>query len=80
MSDDPRIIELLAELVKTTSEMKVTQEQMLVRLDRLETAQNKTNVLLQQHTLSDLRLADKLESVLNIDHRVSRLEDAVFHA
>jgi hypothetical protein len=95
MSNDDRIVELLVELVQKvdqlTMQQKVDQLTMQVaqlsanqietnkRLDRLERQQAKTNVLLQEHSLSILKLADKMDVFVDHSKRISRLEEAVFH-
>ncbi|HZK77251.1 MAG TPA: hypothetical protein VFD13_10110 [Candidatus Kapabacteria bacterium] len=91
--DDPRIVELLTEmLVKQDSfiqEQKKTNdrlgsmdgrlEHIEKRLERVEKQQQTTNLKLQELTLSNVRLADELKIVAQQGERIMRLEAAVFH-
>jgi hypothetical protein len=70
--DDPRIIELLTEMLEE-------QRKTNVRLDRLEKHQQTTNLKLQKLTLSNVRLADELHIIMQHGERIVRLEAAVFH-
>jgi hypothetical protein len=70
--DDPRIIELLTEILQE-------QKQMNIRLGRVENQQQTTNLKLQELSLSNLKLADELRTVVQLGERVVRLEAAVFH-
>jgi ATP-dependent helicase/DNAse subunit B len=70
--DDPRIVELLTEVLQ---ELK----QMNVRVERLEKQQQTTNLKLQELTLSNLKLADELHNIMQLGDRVTRLEAAPFH-
>ena len=70
--DDPRIVELLTEMLEE-------QRQMNMRLERVEKQQQTTNLKLQELTLSNLRLADELHNLMQLGDRVTRLEAAVFH-
>ena len=86
MSNDNRIIELLAdrvkgqhELVEGQRELVQGQDKLVQRVERLEQSQMKTNMVLQEHTLAISKLADKLEVTIDLVRRVSKLEGAVFH-
>jgi hypothetical protein len=70
--DDPRIVELLTEMLQE-------QKQTNTRLDRLEKQQQTTNLKLQELSVSNLKLAEELRSVVQLGERVVRLEAAVFH-
>ena len=84
--DDPRIIELLTEMLQEQKQTNVRldrlengQSQTNTRLERLEKQQQNTNLKLQELTLSNLKLADELHNVMQLGERVTRLEAAVFH-
>jgi uncharacterized protein YdcH (DUF465 family) len=91
--DDPRIVELLTEMLheqKQTNDRLGTMDQRLEqmelhlehmdkRLERVEKQQQTTNLKLQELTLSNLKLADELHNVMQLGDRVTRLEAAVFH-
>ena len=73
MENNNRIIELLADMLQ---EQRLTNS----RLEKLEKQQIKTNAALGELRLSVMQLANKFETVAQIDKRVTRLEDAVFQA
>jgi len=84
--DDPRIVELLTEMLqeqrKTNGRLGTMDsrlEQMDKRLERLEKHQQTTNLKLQELTLSNVKLADELKIVGQQGERIMRLEAAVFH-
>jgi len=90
MDNDPRIVELLTDMAKgidqlvaaqaTTNERLDHLEQSInTRLERLERQQAKTNMILQDHTLAIVKLADKIEQIPEVLNRVAKLEAAVFH-
>ncbi|MBM2816538.1 MAG: hypothetical protein HW421_3300 [Ignavibacteria bacterium] len=73
MNEDPKIIELL-------TDMLIEHRETNKRLEKLEEQQAKTNVAIGELRLSVMRLADKFETVAEHDKRIYRLEEAVFHA
>ncbi len=84
--DDPRIVELLTEMLDEQRGMRHEMEQMNtglerldVRIERLEKQQRMTNMKLRELTLSNVRLADELKVVVQYGERIVRLEVAVFH-
>jgi uncharacterized protein YdcH (DUF465 family) len=91
--DDPRIVELLTQMLEEQREMRQELKQVNTRLERLENGQTQTNtrlerlekqqqntnLKLQELTLSNLKIVDELHNVMQIGERVTRLEAAVFH-
>ena len=84
--DDPRIVELLTEMLEEQKmmnsrlgSMDLRLEHMNLRLERLEKQQQTTNLKLQELTLSNMKLADELHIVVQYGERIVRLEAAVFH-
>ena len=84
--DDPRIVELLTEMLHEQKGMLQEQKdtrnelkQINTRLERLEKQQRMTNVKLRELTLSNVRIADELKMVIQYGERIVRLEAAVFH-
>lgn len=79
MSDDPRIIELLTDMLQEQRNLHKEQKITNLRLDKLEKQQAKTNIAINDLQLSVMQLAEKLEIVFQHEKRINRLEDAVFH-
>ena len=84
--DDPRIVELLTEMLQEQKHangrfesMDGRLEHIEKRLERVEKQQQTTNLKLQELTLSNIRLADELKIVAQQAERIMRLEAAVFH-
>jgi septal ring factor EnvC (AmiA/AmiB activator) len=77
--DDPRIVEVLTEMLEEQKETRQELKQVNTRLERLEKQQQTTNLKLQELTLSNVRLADELKTVGQYAERIMRLESAVFH-
>ncbi len=77
--DDPRIVGLMTEMLHNQEQMLLEQKQTNTRLDRLEKQQQTTNLKLQELSVSNLKLADELRTVVQLGERVVRLEAAVFH-
>ncbi len=77
--DDPRIIELLTEMLGELRQMDGRLGSMDKRLERVEKHQQTTNLKLQELTLSNLKLADEIRTVVQHGERIVRLEAAVFH-
>lgn len=84
--DDPRIVELLTEMLQEQKQTNVRLERLEkqhettnTRLERVEKQQQTTNLKLQELTLSNLKLADELKIVSQNSERIMRLEAAVFH-
>ena len=86
MSNDDRIVDLLVELVQKVDQLGVQVGQLAAnqletnkRLEYLERRQAKTNVILQDHSLALMKLADKMDEFVDHSKRLLRLEEAVFH-
>lgn len=86
MKDDNRIVELLADIVVVQKQMleelrlmNKELQQTNKRLDNLERQQVKTNIAIADLHLSVMQLAEKFESVTQLDKRITRIEDSVFH-
>ena len=77
--EDPRIVELLTEMLQEQKQMLQEQKQTYTRLDRLEKQQQTTNLKLQELSISNLKLADEIRTVVQHGERIVRLEAAVFH-
>ncbi len=77
--DDPRIVELLTEMLQEQKQTNDRLSSVDHRLERLEKQQRTTNLKLQELSVSNLKLADELRSVVQLGERVVRLEAAVFH-
>ena len=58
MPENGRLYELIAELLAETKQMR---QDFNIRIERLEEAQKKTNVLLQQHGRDLMKIASALE-------------------
>jgi hypothetical protein len=80
MNDDNRIVELLTDMLFEQRNMLAEQKKSNERLDKLEKQQAKTNLAIGELRLSFIKLADKIEIITQLDKRVLRLEDVVFHA
>ncbi|MBM2816539.1 MAG: hypothetical protein HW421_3301 [Ignavibacteria bacterium] len=79
MNEDPKIIELLTDMLLEQRNMLNEQRITNSRLEKLEEQQAKTNVAIGELRLSVMRLADKFEIVSEHEKRINKLEDAVFH-
>ena len=77
--DDARIVDLLTEMLEEQRKTNVRLGTMDQRLERLEKQQQTTNLKLQELSVSNLKLADELRTVVQLGERVVRLEAAVFH-
>jgi hypothetical protein len=77
--DDPRIVELLTEMLEEQRKTNSRLGTMDHRLERLEKQQQTTNLKLQELSVSNLKLADELRTVVQHGERIVRLEAAVFH-
>ena len=84
--DDPRIVELLTEMLQEQrgtnvrlGSMDQRLEHMDLRLERLEKQQQRTNLKLRELTLSNQKIVDELRIVVQYGERIVRLEAAVFH-
>ena len=77
--DDPRIIELLTEMLQEQKQTNNRLGSMDQRLERLEKQQQTTNLKLQELSISNLKLADEIRIVVQYGERIVRLEAAVFH-
>jgi hypothetical protein len=77
--DDPRVVELLTEMLEEQKKTNGRLGTMDQRLERLEKHQQTTNLKLQELSLSNLKLADELRMVVQHGERIIRLEAAVFH-
>lgn len=69
----------MTEMLHNQEQMLLEQKQTNTRLDRLEKQQQTTNLKLQELSVSNLKLADELRTVVQLGERVVRLEAAVFH-
>ena len=83
--NDGKVIELLSEMLIEMrgfrQEMKEVKEEMKeVKQDirSLKDQQAKTNIALHELRLSVVQLADKFESILDLEHRLSKVEAVVF--
>jgi len=91
--DDTRIVELLTEMLheqkhsndrlgsmdQRLEHMELHLEHIDKRLERVEKQQQTTNLKLQELSLSNLKLADEIRTVVQHGERIVRLEAAVFH-
>lgn len=84
-NEQSRLIEIMAELLVEVQGMR--QEQIGMRheqretnqrLDRLEMRTEQNTAAIGELRLSFMKLADKLEAIVDISKRVQRLEDKVF--
>ena len=94
MENDPRIIELLSDILIEQRQSNVRlerleQQQMITNsrllklekgVSKLEEQQAKTNIAIGELLLSVMKLAEKFETVAQHDKRITRLEEVVFHA
>lgn len=76
--DDPRIIELLAEMLHRLDRVVDTVGELRKDVQQLRKEQNNTNLAIGELRLSVMQLADELREQKEIKARVSKLEDAVF--
>ena len=58
--------------------MRKEQKKTSIRLDSLEIQMAKNNLATGELRLSVMRLKDEIENIAKLDHRVSKLEEAVF--
>lgn len=72
MKNEDKIVELLAEMLQR-------HDTMIERLTKLETQQANTNLAIGELRLSVMKLADKLEMVVDHEKRIGALEHKVFH-
>jgi hypothetical protein len=86
MDNDPRIVELLTDMAKGIDQLVVAQattntrlEHIENRLENVEQQQKKTNVILQSHTLSLVKIAEVIQNYPEVLSRLAKLESAVFH-
>ena len=84
-SDQNRLIEIMAELLIEVQGMRqeqigMRQEQRETnqRLDRLEKRTEQNTAAIGELRVSFMKLADKLEEIVDLSKRVQRLEDKVF--
>lgn len=63
--DDPRIIELLTEMVHEQKQTNARLDRLEVRIEHLEEHQQTTNLKLQELTLSNVRLPMNFTSSVN---------------
>ena len=94
MNNDAIIVELLSEMLLEQKKTNMRLENVENRLERvenriesvgnriekLEKQQEKTNLAIGELRLSVMLLAEKFEALSQLDKRIIRLEDAVFHA
>lgn len=76
--NDPRIVELLTEMVQKMDQMVAQQQQTNLRLDKLEDQQAKTNLAIGELRLSVMHLAERIETLVEHEKRIAALEQAVF--
>ncbi|UYZ64460.1 hypothetical protein [Hymenobacter weizhouensis] len=87
MKGEDRIIELLTEqlgrqdtLIEEVRELKIQQQQTNQRLDRLEQQQAQTNLAIGELRLSVMRLAEAVERLNGLEHRVDAIEQQLRRA
>lgn len=73
-----RLIEITSEMLEEQRSMRKEQEKTNIRLDSLEIQMAKNNLATGELRLSVMRLADEIENIAKLDHRVTKLEEAVF--
>ncbi|MDX2063716.1 MAG: hypothetical protein SFY70_11690 [Bacteroidia bacterium] len=76
--NDPRIVELLAEMVRNQD---ITNQRLVSidhRLEKLEDQQAKTNLAIGELRLSVMHLAERIETLVEHEKRIVALEQAVF--
>lgn len=71
MENDKRLIELFAEMLQK-------QDQMVEELRNVKSEMIKLNLQTSENTRAVLKLADKIDTIGNLENRVSKLEKAVF--
>lgn len=76
MSEDKRLVEIMAELLAEVHEMRVD---MNARFGSLERQQQITNLEIKELRLSVMRLADEMGNYKELDQRLKIVEDKLLH-
>ena len=79
--DNPRLVEIMADLLAETRQFRQESNanfaELKERVARLEEQQIKTNLALNELRLSNMRLAERIEDIVQLDQRVRVLENIV---
>jgi len=78
MKNQDKIIELLAEMVHNQDITNQKLDNLEKRVGKTEKELAKTNAQLAEHSRAILKLADKLELVVDHEKRISLLERTVY--
>ncbi|WP_019947417.1 hypothetical protein [Hymenobacter aerophilus] len=76
MADD-RLVEIMADMLDELRGLKKVTEGMASDITELKVQQGKTNVALGEMRLSNMKLAERIEEIVNLDQRVRTLENIV---
>ena len=80
MENDPRIVELLSDMLHEQRTTNQRLEKVEYEIIGLQKQQARTNAGIGELSLSVMKLAEKFEIVSQHDKRITRLEETVFHA
>ena len=80
MHNEERIIELLTEQLKRQDQMVVEMREIRGDIRSLQTEQAKTNLAIGELRLSVMRLAEAVERLNGLEHRVDAIEQQLRRA
>ncbi len=78
MENEKRLVEIMADLVIKFDEFIEGQKETNQRLGKVEDGIIKLNLQTAENTRAILKLADKVESIADLENRVSKIEKVVF--
>ena len=78
MENEKRLVEIMADLVIKFDEFIEGQKETNQRLGKVEDGITKLNLQTAENTRAILKLADKVETIADLENRVSKIEKVVF--
>lgn len=78
MENEKRLVEIMADLVIKFDEFIEGQKETNQRLGKVEDGIIKLNLQSAENTRAILKLADKVETIADLENRVSKIEKIVF--
>lgn len=78
MENEKRLVEIMADLVIKFDEFIEGQKETNQRLGKVEDGIIKLNLQSAENTRAILKLADKVETIADLESRVSKIEKVVF--
>ncbi len=78
MENEKRLVEIMADLVIKFDEFIEGQKETNQRLGKVEDGITKLNLQTAENTRAILKLADRVETIADLENRVSKIEKVVF--